>query len=167
MLNCYLVHMRNAARRWFEFQNMGSGPPKRAFHAMASDGTRVFVLGGYSSGARADEISLIHVFDTSMYFRSVISSGQPTLLRTQSTSIARNLSVTLSIPIRPPNLRGSHPQVPRPWSNHNTRHPHHWRPTMLPICKTLPPLYQAALPPCRLLTSETPVRVVGNWNSRV
>jgi hypothetical protein len=34
---------------------------------MASDGTRVFVLGGYSGGARADEVSLIHVFDTSMY----------------------------------------------------------------------------------------------------
>jgi len=43
---------------------------------MASDGTRVFVLGGYSAGARSYEISLIHVFDTSMYFRSVISSGQ-------------------------------------------------------------------------------------------
>jgi hypothetical protein len=43
---------------------------------MASDGTRVFVLGGYSKGARSDDISLIHVFDTSMYFRSVISSGR-------------------------------------------------------------------------------------------
>ena len=44
---------------------------------MASDGTRVFVLGGYSAGARPDELSLIHVFDTSMYFRSLISRGQP------------------------------------------------------------------------------------------
>jgi hypothetical protein len=40
--------------------------------AMASDGTRVFVLGGNSKGARVDEISLIHVFDTSMYVRLVI-----------------------------------------------------------------------------------------------
>ena len=43
---------------------------------MASDGTRVFVLGGYLERARADETSLIHVFDTSMYFRSLLLSGQ-------------------------------------------------------------------------------------------
>ena len=47
---------------------------------MASDGSRVFVLGGYSKGA---EISLIHVFDTSMYFRSPLLSGQPPRLRTE------------------------------------------------------------------------------------
>ena len=35
---------------------------------MASDGTRVFVLGGYSKGAGADEISLVHAFDTSTHF---------------------------------------------------------------------------------------------------
>jgi hypothetical protein len=166
MLNRYLVHMRNAAQRWFKFQNMGSSPAGRSYHAMASDGTRVFVLGGYSAGARADEISLIHVFDTSMCVRFNLSK-QPFKLRTQRTSSTRNPSVTLSIPMRrPPNLRGSHPQVIRPWSNHNTRHPLHWRHTMLPVCKTLPPLYRA-VPPCRLLTSETPVRMVGNWNSRV
>ena len=35
---------------------------------MASDGTRIFVLGGISStGDRADETTLVHVFDTSMY----------------------------------------------------------------------------------------------------
>jgi hypothetical protein len=34
---------------------------------MASDGTRVLVLGGYNEGARSDEISLIHGFDTSTY----------------------------------------------------------------------------------------------------
>jgi hypothetical protein len=166
MLNRYLVHMRNAAQRWFKFQNMGTSPLRRSYHAMASDETRVFVIGGYSPEAPED--SLIHVFDTSMYICFVNLSGQPFKLRTQRTSSTRNPSVTLSIPMRrPPNLRGSHPQVIRPWSNHNTRHPLHWRHTMLPVCKTLPPLYRAALPPCRLLTSETPVRVVGNWNSRV
>jgi hypothetical protein len=108
-----LVHMRNAARRWFKFDNVGSSPHRRSAHAMASDGTRVFVLGGYSDGARPDEISFIHVFDTSMYFRSVISSGQPLRLRTQRTSSSRIPSVTLSILMRrPPNLCGSHPQVP-------------------------------------------------------
>ena len=63
MLNRYLVHMRNAVQRWFEFHNLGPSP------AMASDATRVFVLGGYSNGPRAGQISFIHVFDTSMYDR--------------------------------------------------------------------------------------------------
>jgi len=165
VLNCYLVHMRNAARRWFKFHNVGTSPLGRWAHAMASDGTRVFVLGGYSDVAQSDEISLIYVFDTSMYFRSVISFGQPPRLRTQSTSSTRIQSVTLSILMRRPrNLGGSHPQVPRPRSNHNTQNP---RPTVLPVCKTLPPLYRATLPPCKLLTSGTAVRMVGHWNSRV
>jgi hypothetical protein len=157
MLDRYLVRMRNAAQRWFKFDNVGPSPHSRSAHTMASDGTRVFVLGGYSEGARSDEISLIHVFDTSMCVRFVNLSGQPSKLRIQNTSSTQNPSVTLSIPMRgPPNLRGSHPQVPRPRSNHDTRNPLHRRPTVLPICKMLPPLYRAALPPCRLLTSETP-----------
>jgi hypothetical protein len=135
---------------------------------MGSDGTCVFVLGGNSKGARADEISLIHVFDTSMYFPLVNSSGRPPRLRTQRTSSTRNPSLTLSILMRrPPNLRGSHPQVPRPRSNHRTRHPLLRRPTVVSLFKTLPPLYRAALPPCKLLTSKTPVRMVSHWNSRV
>jgi hypothetical protein len=81
MLNCYLVHMRNAAQRWFKFHNVGPSPNRRVLHTMASDGTRVFVLGGSSTGARSDEISLIHVFDTSRYSLSVISSGHPPRLR--------------------------------------------------------------------------------------
>jgi hypothetical protein len=126
MLNHYLVHMRNAAQRWFKFYNLGTRPHRRSYHTMASDGTRVFVLGGSSPGARSDEISLINVFDTSMYFRSVISSGQPPRLRTQSTSSTRNPSVTLLILMRrPPSLRRSYPQVPRPRSNHSTLNPPH------------------------------------------
>jgi hypothetical protein len=40
---------------------------------MASDGRRVFVLGGaLSPGAQADEARLIHVLDTSTYFPFVI-----------------------------------------------------------------------------------------------
>jgi hypothetical protein len=36
---------------------------------MASNGTRIFVLGGESSaGAQADEAALIHVLDTSTHF---------------------------------------------------------------------------------------------------
>ena len=100
-----LVHMRNAAQRWFKIQNVGTSPHKRAYHAMASDGTRIFVLGGYSKSARANEISLIRVFDTSMYFRSLFLSGQFSNLRMQSTSSTRNPSVMLSILMkRPPNV---------------------------------------------------------------
>jgi hypothetical protein len=66
VLNRYLVHVRIAAQRWSKFHNVGPSPHRRAYHTMASDGTRIFVLGGYSKGARADEISLIHVFDTGM-----------------------------------------------------------------------------------------------------
>jgi hypothetical protein len=69
-----LVHMRNAAQRWFKLHNVGASPHRRrSQYGMASDGTRVFVLGESLEGARVDEMSLIHVFDTSMYFRSVIS----------------------------------------------------------------------------------------------
>ncbi len=43
---------------------------------MATDGTRVFVLGGASStGVQVDEAKPIHVLDTSMYFLFVISFG--------------------------------------------------------------------------------------------
>jgi hypothetical protein len=168
VLNRYLVHMQTAAQRWFKFHNVGPSPHGRAAHAMASDGTRVFVLGGFSGGARSDELSFIHVFNTSMYFRSVIPSGKPLRLATQRTSSTRNPRPTLSILMRrPPHLRGSHPQVPRPRSNHSTRNTLHRRPTVLPVWKTLPPLYRAALPPCRSLTSETPVRMIDHWNSRV
>lgn len=44
---------------------------------MASDKTRVFILGGISSlGAQVDEITHTHVLDTSTYLRFVISIGQ-------------------------------------------------------------------------------------------
>jgi hypothetical protein len=160
--------MRIAAQQWFKFHNEGPSPHRRSGHAMVSDGTRVFVLGGYSEGARVDEISHIHVFDTSMYVRFVNLSGQPFKFRTQSTSSTRDLRVALSILIRrPPNLRRSHPQVPRPRSNLSIRNPLHRRPTVLSVCKMLSLLYRAALPVCRLLMSETAVRMVSHWNSRV
>ena len=136
MLSRYLVHMRNAAQRWFKFYNVGPSPYKRSHHTMASYETRVFVLGGHSEGAGSDEISLIQVFDTSMCFRSVVSSGQPSKLRTQNTSNTRIPSVTPPFPMRGlRNLREGHPQFPRPKRNHNTRGPPHQRPSLLLVCK--------------------------------
>ncbi|KAF8492353.1 galactose oxidase [Russula emetica] len=115
-----LYALQLSTQRWFKCHNLGLRPRRRAYHAMASDGTRVFVLGGYSAGAQSDEISLIHTFDASMYFRPVISSELPPRLRTQRTSSTRNPSVTLSFLMRrPPKFRGSHPQVPRPKNNHS------------------------------------------------
>ncbi|KAI0267956.1 hypothetical protein BGY98DRAFT_374637 [Russula aff. rugulosa BPL654] len=90
-----LYALQLLTHRWFKISNLGKSPRKRRYHTMASDGTRVFVLGGYREGARADQLSLIHVFDTSVYFRSVISSGHPSILRTQRTSSTRNPRITL------------------------------------------------------------------------
>ncbi len=43
---------------------------------MASDGTRVFVLGGaLSIGVPVDDVKPIHVLDTGMYILFVISFG--------------------------------------------------------------------------------------------
>ncbi len=80
---------------------------------MASDGTRVFVLGGtFLSGVLMDEAKPIHVLDTSKYFVFVISFGWPLRSKTQNSSITRNLTPTMSILVRgPPNLRGNHPRV--------------------------------------------------------
>ena len=48
---------------------MGLSPSGRSGHAMASDGRRVFVLGGaLSADAQEDEAKVIHILDTSMYF---------------------------------------------------------------------------------------------------
>ena len=96
----YVVHMRNVAQRWFKFYNVGQSPHGRAYHTMGSDGTRVFVLGGHSKGAQENKISLIHVFDTSMYVCLVNLSGRPSKLGTQRISGTRNPSVTLSILMR-------------------------------------------------------------------
>ena len=57
---------------------------------MASDGGRVFVLGGtLPPGAQVDEAKLIHVLDTSMYFLFVILFGQRSSLK-QSSSITQS-----------------------------------------------------------------------------
>jgi hypothetical protein len=118
MLNLCLVHMRNAAQRWFEFDNVGLSPRRRSYHAMASDGTRVFVLGGYSMGARSDKISLIHVFDTSMYFCFVISSSKiedtEDIKYPEPECNAVNLQNGTAVLDRPAALQITHEQNPGP-----------------------------------------------------
>ena len=56
-----------ADQRWYMFQNMGPAPSARSGHAMASMGSRVFVLGGESfTPSRGDDHGIIHVLDTSL-----------------------------------------------------------------------------------------------------
>ncbi|KAF8492381.1 hypothetical protein F5888DRAFT_1618986 [Russula emetica] len=118
-----LTALNLSTQRWTTFQDIGPSPCRRRAHAMACDGTRVFVLGGMlSRGAQVDEAKLIHVLDTSMYFLFVISFGQPSSLK-QSSSFTRNPTPTLSsIVRRPPNLRRRYPRVTRPRVNHNNQH---------------------------------------------
>ncbi|KAI0283616.1 hypothetical protein BGY98DRAFT_950717 [Russula aff. rugulosa BPL654] len=106
-------------QRWSAFQDIGSSPGGRRAHAMASDGRRVFLLGGkLSPGAQVDEAKPIHVLDTGMYFLFVISFGQPSSLK-QSSSLTRNPTQTLSsIVRRPPSLHRSYPRVTRLRVNH-------------------------------------------------
>lgn len=48
------------------FQNMGPSPSGRSGHAMASFGSRVFVLGGESfTPSKQEDHGLVHVLDTS------------------------------------------------------------------------------------------------------
>lgn len=59
-------------QRWYMFQNMGPAPSPRSGHAMASNGPRVFVLGGlgaeFMNPARPEDPTMVHVLDTSSYF---------------------------------------------------------------------------------------------------
>ncbi|KAF8499863.1 hypothetical protein F5888DRAFT_1611199 [Russula emetica] len=118
-----LTALNLSTQRWTAFQDIGPSPCRRQAHAMACDGTRVFVLGGELSPfaqVEVDEAKLIHVLDTSMYFLFVILFGQPSSLK-QSSSFTRNPTPILSgIVRRPPNLRRSYPRVTRPRVNHNT-----------------------------------------------
>jgi hypothetical protein len=117
------VHIRNLAQRWFMFQNMGPSPSGRSGHAMASHGTRVFVLGGESSAvAQVDETAMIHVLDTSMSI-FVVAFGLPSRPKVQSTSSTRNLIlILLSNPVTRCPWRGSHPRASQLRSNRNSLH---------------------------------------------
>src|SRR6266403_3052820 len=119
-----LVQIQYPAQRWIAFQDIGLSPGTRWNHAMASDGTRVFVLGGLlPADTGADKKIFIHVLDTSMSSLFVISFGQPSRLKTQIVSITPNPTPMLSILLRrPPNSCRTHPRVPRPRDNHSSRH---------------------------------------------
>lgn len=60
-----LAAFKISTKRWFMFQNMGPAPSGRSGHAMATAGSRVFVLGGESfTSPKPDDPMMIHVLDT-------------------------------------------------------------------------------------------------------
>ncbi|KAF8499876.1 hypothetical protein F5888DRAFT_1633488 [Russula emetica] len=60
-----LTALNLSTQRWIAFQDIGPSSSGRSRHAMACDGTRVFVIGGkLSPGAEVDEAKLIHVLET-------------------------------------------------------------------------------------------------------
>ena len=112
-----------SAQRWFAFRDIGPGPCGRSSHAMASDGTRIFLLGGaLSTGAKANESELLYVLDTSMYFLLTDSTIQSADECTERITFQ---DPTPTIPIlarRPLNSCESHQRVPRPSGNQNNLH---------------------------------------------
>ncbi|PPQ64520.1 hypothetical protein CVT26_002059 [Gymnopilus dilepis] len=60
-----LAAFKISNQRWYMFQNMGPSPSGRSGHAMASIGTKVYVVGGESfSPSKADDPSITHVLET-------------------------------------------------------------------------------------------------------
>jgi hypothetical protein len=49
-------------------QKMGPSPGRRSDHAMVSNGTRIFMVGGKLAAGAEDESALFHVLETSTYF---------------------------------------------------------------------------------------------------
>ena len=159
-----LVQSQYPAQRWIAFQDISSSPSPspspRASHAMACDGTRVFVLGGRLA-PDTDDITPIYVLDTGMYLLFFISFGQFQSLKTQNTSISRNPTPALSILARrAPRSYRSHHRVPRPKDNHTS---HHLLRRMLMqlmgvhLFKKLPLMNWTTPAPGRLLTNKASV----------
>ncbi|KAJ3503251.1 hypothetical protein NMY22_g18314 [Coprinellus aureogranulatus] len=60
-----LAAFKISNQRWYMFQNMGPSPSGRSGHAMASQGTKVWVLGGESfAPSQGEDPNSFHVLDT-------------------------------------------------------------------------------------------------------
>ncbi|KIP12569.1 hypothetical protein PHLGIDRAFT_97993 [Phlebiopsis gigantea 11061_1 CR5-6] len=85
-------------QRWYMFQKMGPAPSARSGHAMASMGSRVFVLGGLGGAsldpAKPDDPSLVHVLDTK-HIKYPTTSSPPT--NANGSAPGRKTSVQASI----------------------------------------------------------------------
>ncbi|KAH9947722.1 hypothetical protein B0H21DRAFT_852629 [Amylocystis lapponica] len=82
-------------QRWYMFQKMGPAPSARSGHAMASMGSRVFVLGGLGgeslNPAKPEDPTLVHVLDTKHIkypdSNKLPPSGPPTTAPTRKASV--------------------------------------------------------------------------------
>ncbi|KAF8492369.1 hypothetical protein F5888DRAFT_909631 [Russula emetica] len=148
-----LTALNLSTHRWIAFQDIGSSPSGRSRHAMACDGTRVFVLGGeLSPGAQADDTKLIHVLDTKHLDypdpdSDAVNSNEKT------TQLVRKSSAS-------PPTRGQ-PHQPSSFRRMPMQH------MVLLLSKKLPPENWTAPPLCRLLAIEPLVRMTSHRYSRV
>jgi N-acetylneuraminic acid mutarotase len=61
-------------RRWFLFQNMGPTPAGRSGHAMASIGSKIYLVGGESfAPTKGEDPNVIHVLNTSQIIHCIFS----------------------------------------------------------------------------------------------
>ena len=67
LIRAVVLFKVGADQRWYMFQDMGYSPRGRSGHAMASIGSKVFVIGGESSVPSGDDPDVIHVLDTSQF----------------------------------------------------------------------------------------------------
>lgn len=92
-----LAAFKMSNQRWYMFQNMGPAPSGRSGHAMASMGTRVFVLGGESfTPTKGDDHGIINVLDTKHIKYPDSSKGPP------ANKVDRKSSTTPTPPPGPP-----------------------------------------------------------------
>ncbi|KAG5647562.1 hypothetical protein DXG03_008915 [Asterophora parasitica] len=89
-------------QRWYMFQNMGPSPSGRSGHAMASVGSRVYVLGGESfTPSKTDDPSLVHVLDTKHIKYPASKDPPPTSVNAANQGLQRKASANAT-PAQPP-----------------------------------------------------------------
>ncbi|KIJ65005.1 hypothetical protein HYDPIDRAFT_27741 [Hydnomerulius pinastri MD-312] len=105
-----LAAFKMSNQRWYMFQNMGPAPSGRSGHAMASMGSRVFVLGGESfTPTRGDDHGIIHVLDTK-HIKYPDSNKAPNP-NGSTTNLGRKASAT---PTATTTMGSQQPSAPTP-----------------------------------------------------
>ncbi|KAI6047790.1 hypothetical protein EDC04DRAFT_22546 [Pisolithus marmoratus] len=112
-----LAAFKLSNQRWYMFQNMGPAPTARSGHAMASMGSRVFVLGGESfTPTRGDDHGIIHVLDTK-HIKYPDASKPPANSSGSNAANPRKAAVSQQPPTQPAAPVHSQPQAQQYASN--------------------------------------------------
>ncbi|KAI0830545.1 hypothetical protein BC628DRAFT_1336597 [Trametes gibbosa] len=106
-------------QRWYMFQKMGPAPSPRSGHAMASMGSRVFVLGGLGGESlntqKPEDPTVVHVLDTSPnHFAEHIK--YPDSNKPPPAGVAGRKSQIGPQPIQKPGFEPGAPNANRPIS---------------------------------------------------